>query len=79
MGPTQPPIQCVPAFFYGVKGLGREVNHLHLVPRLSVSEAIPAVLCFHAFTLFNCLSFFAWVALHEEDPFDAMLSELHRM
>jgi hypothetical protein len=34
------------AFFPGVKGLGREANHLHLVPRLSVSETIPAL---HAF------------------------------
>jgi len=45
------------AFFARVKGLGREVNHLHLVPRLSVSEDVPALPCLHVFTIFNCLIF----------------------
>jgi len=37
---------------------------------------------FHAFMSLHLLIvsvFFAWVALHEEDPFDAMLSEIHLM
>ena len=44
-------------FFAGVKGLGREVNHLHLVPRVSVSEDIPALPCVHVFTIFIFLGF----------------------
>jgi hypothetical protein len=37
---------------------------------------------FHTFMSLHLLIasvFFAWVALHEEDPFDAMLSEIHLM
>jgi hypothetical protein len=38
MGPTQPPVQCVPGDFSRVNGLG--VN-LHLTPRLRMSGVLP--------------------------------------
>jgi hypothetical protein len=41
-GPTQPPIQWVPeAVSLGVKRLGREADHSHLVPRPRMRGAIP--------------------------------------
>ena len=40
LGPTQPPIQRILGFFWGVKWPGCEINHSHLVPRLGVSGAV---------------------------------------
>ena len=40
LGPTQPPIQRVLGFFLGVRWLGCEINHSHLVPRLGMSGAV---------------------------------------
>jgi len=39
--PTQAPIPCVQGLFPDVKRSRREVDHLHLVPRLRVDGAIP--------------------------------------
>jgi hypothetical protein len=42
-----------------------------------MSGALPVL---HALMpLYFLIASFVWVALHEEDPFDLMLSEIHRM
>ena len=69
----------VQAYSPGVKGLGREVNHLHTVPRLRMGEAIPVPPCLHAVVLFNLpLFLYGWLRT-KKIRFDAMLSEMRRM
>jgi hypothetical protein len=66
LGPTQPPIQQVIGFFsHGESDWGvMLIAHLHLVPRLSVSEAtaVPHMASCHLTAKFGCRSIWAQAA-----------------
>jgi hypothetical protein len=62
LGATQPPIEWVPgALSLGVKRLGREVNHSHLVPRSRMHGTIPP---FPRYTFIAWCSVKTWGQLH---------------
>jgi hypothetical protein len=61
LGLTQPRIQWVPgALSLGVKWLGREVDHIHLVPRSRIRGAIP---------ILPHYVFMAWFLVKHKDNF----------